>query len=133
LVVCLPFAASTALGAGEDDPLAWERHQNLPKEPVSSVDWYSPTEAVGEGPGAPLRFAKRDERTLAADALDRAAAYAQSMNSYGLIVAHRGVIQLEVYRGRFRPRPAARLPVAAQAAGCNSDHGSRRRRQAQAR
>ena len=96
-------AACAESEPGADDPLAWERHQNLPEEPVAAVDWFRPTAAIGEGPGAPLPVADGDERSLPAAALDLAQRYAQAMDSYGLIVAHRGVIQLEYYADGFGP------------------------------
>jgi CubicO group peptidase (beta-lactamase class C family) len=88
---------------GAEDPLAWERHQNIPDEPVAAVDWFQPAVAIGEGPGAPLPVANGDERTMPEAALEAAQSYAEAMDSYGLIVAHRGAIQLEHYAEGFGP------------------------------
>jgi CubicO group peptidase (beta-lactamase class C family) len=68
---------------------------------VAAVDWFAPTARIGEGDEVSLRVAAAGEQTITSAALDRALAYARSMNSYGLIVAHRSVIQLEYYREGF--------------------------------
>jgi CubicO group peptidase (beta-lactamase class C family) len=96
-------AAETPAMPPGADPVAWERHLKSPAEPIGSVGWFEPTEAIGHGPGAPLKVAAPDHRTLPADALDGALAYAKSMNSYGVLVAHRGVVHLEYYREGFGP------------------------------
>ncbi|MEZ5459266.1 MAG: DUF3089 domain-containing protein [Steroidobacteraceae bacterium] len=95
--------AAPAAPTPRSDPRAWDRHQKSPKEPVAAVDWFTPTVPIGEGEGAPLRVASESERTLPAAALDAARDYAVQLNSYGLIVAHRGVIQLEHYKEGFGP------------------------------
>lgn len=96
-------AAEPAVPTQRSDPRAWDRYQKSPKEPVAAVDWFTPTVSIGTGEGAPLRSASESERTLPAAALDAARDYAAKLNSYGLIVAHRGVIQLEYYKEGFGP------------------------------
>ncbi len=109
LSLAAPLAGAAPAAAGfpaptqRSDPRAWDRYQNSPKEPVAAVDWYSPTVSIGTGEGAPLRIAGQAERTLPAAALEAARDYAARLNSYGLIVAHRGVVQLEHYKEGFGP------------------------------
>lgn len=106
---CLSVACGFAVAAEPQaapqgaDPVEWSRHLNSPTEPIGSAGWYQPTESIGTGPGAPLKVAAPEKRTLPADSLDAALAYAKSMNSYGVLVAHRGVVQLEYYRDGFGP------------------------------
>lgn len=102
----LAISACVLAGSGEepDDALAWERHLNTPDDPVAAVDWFTPTTSIGDGEGGSLRQAMDDERTVSAAALAHALDYARSMNSYGLIVAHRGLIQLEHYPEGFGPQ-----------------------------
>jgi len=74
LVPCLAvFAAAPATAAtpGAEDPLAWERHRNMPADPIAAVDWFRPTESIGEGGGAPLPVAVEGQRTLPAAATIR--------------------------------------------------------------
>jgi CubicO group peptidase (beta-lactamase class C family) len=97
LALCVPLVA------GAFDKVEYERFRKSPVEPVSSSGWYTPTVDIGKGPGAPLRTAKPGERSVEAAALDGALAYAQDKNTYGLIVAHRGAIQLEYYKDGFGP------------------------------
>ncbi|MEZ5500502.1 MAG: DUF3089 domain-containing protein [Steroidobacteraceae bacterium] len=96
----LALAVLTGCAAGED-PLVLQRHARAPADPVADVDWYEPTEAVGTQEGTPLVVAGAGDRTIDANVLDGAERYAASMNSYGLVVAHRGVIQLESYKDGF--------------------------------
>ena len=106
VLVCLLAVApitGTAAAQGEDDPLAWERHQNAPADPVASVDWFTPTVAIGQSGGKPLPVASDSERTLQEAALADAQDYAEKLNSYALIIAHRGVIQREFYKEGFGP------------------------------
>jgi CubicO group peptidase (beta-lactamase class C family)/alpha-beta hydrolase superfamily lysophospholipase len=109
LAVGLALAGGFALAAEPQaappgaDPVEWSRHLNSPSEPIGSAGWYQPTEPIGSGPGAPLKVAAPEKRTLPADALDAALAYAKSTNSYGVLVAHRGVVQLEYYKDGFGP------------------------------
>jgi CubicO group peptidase (beta-lactamase class C family) len=97
LLLAAPIAA-----AGFDLRM-WIRHLKAPAEPVAAVDWYSPTVEIGTGGGAPLPVAAESERSLDAAALETARRYAVDKNSYGLIVAHRGVIELEYYKSGFGP------------------------------
>lgn len=85
------------------NPVEWSRHVNSPVEPIGSAGWYEPTEYIGRGPGAPLKVAAPEQRTLPAEALDATLAYAKSMNSYGVLVAHRGAVQVEHYEDGFGP------------------------------
>jgi CubicO group peptidase (beta-lactamase class C family)/pimeloyl-ACP methyl ester carboxylesterase len=79
----------------------WQRYLNSPDDPVAATDWFEPTVEIGTGEGAPLKVAAENERTVAAAALDAALAYAKEKNSYGLIVAHKGAVQLEYYKDGF--------------------------------
>ena len=78
-----------------------ERFRRSPAEPVGATDWYTPTVDIGRGGGAALPVASEAERTIRADSLTVALRYAQDKNSYGLIIAHRGTIQLEYYKDGF--------------------------------
>lgn len=80
-----------------------ERFAKSPAEPVAAVDWYTPTVDIGSGSGSPLPQVAAGEGSIAAEALDAALKYSRDKNSYGLIVAHRGVIQLEYYKEGFGP------------------------------
>jgi CubicO group peptidase (beta-lactamase class C family)/pimeloyl-ACP methyl ester carboxylesterase len=97
---CRPGAAATP---AEEDPLAWERYQNTPDDPIASVDWFTPIVAIGQGAGAAIPVAAEGERSLPDASLDNAQRYAESLNSYALIIAHRGVIQHEYYKEGFGP------------------------------
>ena len=99
----LALAFFLPLLASAEDARALQRFKNSPAEPVGATDWYTPTVDIGQGPGAPLREAKPAERRVDAAALGAALKYAQDKNSYGLIVAHRGAIQLEYYKEGFGP------------------------------
>ena len=103
LLGVLAVAASVAQAF---DWRAWQRHRRAPAEPIGAVGWYTPTETIGQGSGTPLRIAAPAARTLDAAALDGAQRYAVEKNSYALIVAHRGVVQLEYYKDGFGPERA---------------------------
>lgn len=99
----LALAFFLPLLASAEDARALQRFKNSPAEPVGATDWYTPTVDIGQGTGAPLREAKPAERSVDAAALGAALQYARDKNSYGLIVAHRGAIQLEYYKEGFGP------------------------------
>jgi CubicO group peptidase (beta-lactamase class C family) len=79
----------------------WQRYLNSPDDPVAATDWFEPTVEIGTGEGAPLKVAGENERTIAAPALEAALAYAREMNSYALLIAHKGAVQLEYYKDGF--------------------------------
>lgn len=56
-----------------------------------------PVEWIGEGPGRDVPVASGSERTIPADALAKAAAYAKEKESFAFVVYHRGRIQREDY------------------------------------
>jgi CubicO group peptidase (beta-lactamase class C family) len=82
------------------------RHLQAPAEPISAAGWFRPTTEIGTGAGSELPSTAPARRTLDDDRLEAALQYAVQYNSYALIVAHRGVIQLEYYKDGF---DAARL------------------------
>lgn len=79
----------------------WQRYFNAPVDPVAATDWFEPTVEIAQGEGAPLKVAGENERTIAPAALEAALAYAREKNSYGLIIAHKGAVQLEYYGPGF--------------------------------
>jgi len=97
----LASPAGATAAPGEQDPLAWDRYQNTPDDPIASVDWFTPTVEIATGEGARLPVAGDGERTLNDTSLNTAQRYAESLNSYALIIAHRGVIQREFYEEGF--------------------------------
>lgn len=95
----------------------WQRHLASPDEPVAAVDWFTPTVDIGAGPGAPLPSAG-GAPTLDSAALRAALDYAEAHDSYALIVAHRGIVQLEHYApgfdaGRLLDSQSMHKPLAA--------------------
>ncbi len=75
------------------------RMLTYPDDPVTDAAWYQPREAVPGGPGEPLRVATNPR--IKADALAKAADYAERKNSSALLVVHGGEIVAEHYwRGR---------------------------------
>lgn len=92
------------IGAGvlvSQDWRLWQRYFNSPADPIAATDWFEPTVEIGTGEGAPLKVAAESERTITKEALDAALAYAKEKNSYGLIIAHKGAVQLEYYKDGF--------------------------------
>ena len=71
------------------------RMLTYPDNPVTDAAWYQPREAVRGAPGEDLPVAPAPD--IQADALDRAAAYAERKNSSALLVVHRGAIVAEHY------------------------------------
>ncbi len=92
----LMFVALASAAMAEDAVLL-ERHARTPAEPIANVDWFEPTVPVGRGVGAPLTVAADSERSMDNAALEQARRYATEKNSYALLIAHRGVLQLEHY------------------------------------
>ncbi|MCB2107233.1 MAG: serine hydrolase [Rhodobacteraceae bacterium] len=76
----------------------WDRYVRFTLTPLNErgPDMYQPRFVLGGVP-RPLEVAPEDSRTISPDALDAAAAYAESMNSNGLIVWRDGAIQFERY------------------------------------
>lgn len=106
LVLSVLIIGSVAFAAPErsrGDAAAGPRDLARPEAPVVAVDGTTPATTLGEGDGAALPKAAVDERTVSYRALAHALAYAKTMNSHGLIVAHRGVIQLEYYESGLGP------------------------------
>jgi CubicO group peptidase (beta-lactamase class C family) len=83
----------------------WLRHLRSPPDEriVFDIDWYEPKVRIGEGPGRALPVAAPDRRTIDPAALDQVIAYARELDSYALIVAHKGIIQAEYYKEGFGP------------------------------
>jgi CubicO group peptidase (beta-lactamase class C family) len=70
-----------------------------PDDPVTDAAWYQPREAVRGDPGEPLPVAARPR--VRAEALAKAAGYAERKNSSALLVVHDGEVVAEHYwRGR---------------------------------
>jgi CubicO group peptidase (beta-lactamase class C family) len=66
-----------------------------PDDPVTDAAWYQPREAVPGGPGEPLPVVAHPG--IRADALARAADYAERKNSSALLVVHDGEVVAEHY------------------------------------
>jgi len=83
----------------------WQRHLQSPPDEriVFDFDWYEPKVRLGEGPGRDVPTAPAEARSIEQPALDQVTAYAKDLDSYALIVAHKGVIQAEYYKDGFGP------------------------------
>ena len=97
-LVCLLVVALLALS--ERTFLA--RMFTYPENQVTTVDWYSPREPVRGTAGAE-ELPSSVKTSLGTEAIERAAAYAESKNSSALLILHRGEIVGERYwRGHHR-------------------------------
>jgi CubicO group peptidase (beta-lactamase class C family) len=70
---------------------------------VRDVDRYKPLEKVAGNPAPPLARAPDDAKTITPEGWNAALNYAKKMDSYALVVWHRGAIQYEYYYPGFRP------------------------------
>ncbi|MDX2145475.1 MAG: serine hydrolase [Rhodospirillaceae bacterium] len=105
LIVWFSTLAVLAAGYFAYDWRYWQRHLRSPGDDriVFDIDWYEPRARIGEGPGRELPVAAPEARTIDQAALDQVTAYARQLDSYGFIVAHKGVIQAEYYKEGFGP------------------------------
>lgn len=86
------------------DPLYYRRMAMLPFiDIVRDVEAYTPLEVVRGVPGPPLPRAPEGARTIPAAAWQRALDYARAMDSFALVVWHKGAIQYEYYMPGFKP------------------------------
>ncbi len=94
--------ALTLLVVAATDGRFWWRFLTMSRQtPVTMPGWVAPTEQVAAAPGAPLQVAAAQKRTVAPQALANALAFARDKGSFSLLVAHRGLIQLEHYAPGF--------------------------------
>jgi CubicO group peptidase (beta-lactamase class C family) len=76
----------------------WDRYFAVAAKGGSGdVDVYEPTEAVGGASWTPMRPVADEARTIPADALAAAAAYAGENASTSLLIWHKGALQLAQY------------------------------------
>lgn len=68
-----------------------------PDAPIMAVEWYRPRALITGRPSEPLPTAASQPTPAFAAALQEVAKYAETRNSTGLIVMHRGAIVLEQY------------------------------------
>ena len=93
--------AGLAFVAATDGRFWWRFFTMGQQTAVTMPGWVEPTEAVPGGDGPSLPRAAENERSISAAALDRALAFAADKGSYSLLVAHRGIVQLEHYAPGF--------------------------------
>lgn len=101
LAVLLVGAVVLAFAAVTDGRFWWRFFTMGQQTAVTMPGWVAPTEEVPGGDGTPLMMAADNQRSISARALDDALAFAADKGSYSLLVAHRGVIQLEHYAPGF--------------------------------
>lgn len=73
------------------------RAMTYPEAPIMNVDWYRPQAVVQGQSGAPLPQATEPPAEPFSTALQKVSAYAETHNSTGLLVMHRGEIVWEDY------------------------------------
>lgn len=83
----------------------WVRHFQSPGDDriIFDFDWYEPRARIGDGPGRDVSIAAPGALTVDQAALDQVIAYARQLDLYAFIVAHKGVVQAEVYKDGFGP------------------------------
>jgi CubicO group peptidase (beta-lactamase class C family) len=83
----------------------WVRHFQGPPDDriVFDIDWYEPRVRIGEGAGRDIPVAASAEKTISAEALEQATAYAKELDTYAFIVARNGKIEAEYYKDGFGP------------------------------
>ncbi|MEM9182559.1 MAG: serine hydrolase, partial [Pseudomonadota bacterium] len=87
-----------AVGAATVDWRFWYRWHNLPEDPGEwPASFYQPKHQLPGNEQAFFPIASDAERSVPADILESAAAWAEAHNSAALLVLHRGKIQLERY------------------------------------
>jgi CubicO group peptidase (beta-lactamase class C family) len=99
--VLLVSALTLAFVAVTDGRFWWRFFTMGQQTALTMPGWVTPTEEVPGGAGAPLATAPDSRRSITAQALDQALAFAAGKNSYSLLVAHRGIVQLEHYAPGF--------------------------------
>jgi CubicO group peptidase (beta-lactamase class C family) len=108
----LAAVAVVAVGA----LVAWEwtflcRAFTIPDCPVTDAAWYRPTDPVPGGPGPDLPVSAKPQ--ISANAVARAAAYAERKESSALLVLHRGEVVAEHYwRGHGRDARTCSMSMA---------------------
>jgi CubicO group peptidase (beta-lactamase class C family) len=80
-----------------DDPAFWRRWWDTVTHLAPDYMSFSPTVGIGSDAISALPTAPADGVTVAPEALRAAEAFAAEMDSFGLIVVHRGLIQTEWY------------------------------------
>ncbi|MDX2145069.1 MAG: serine hydrolase [Rhodospirillaceae bacterium] len=86
------------------DPVYYRRLAMVPFIDVTrDVDFYKPLEVVKGNPAAPLPRAGEGAKTISAEGWTAALDYAKQMESYALVVWHRGALQYEYYLPGFKP------------------------------
>ena len=80
-----------------DDPIFWRRWWDTVTHLEPDHMNFSPTVRVQSSSIHELPVADRDMLTVAPEALRAAESYAAEMNSFGLVVVHRGLVQTEWY------------------------------------
>ncbi|MBT7450808.1 MAG: serine hydrolase [Rhodospirillaceae bacterium] len=70
--------------------------QGTPNQ-VNGYTWYAPTESITGNHDGFFEVAPADQRTISADAIAAASAYAQSKRSESLLIWHRGALQHAEY------------------------------------
>jgi CubicO group peptidase (beta-lactamase class C family) len=98
LIIAVVLAATLLLAS---DWRFWLRYLNSPDNPVAEIDWFTPLVEVGTPEVENLKFAKPDERVFTEASLQATTDYAKTMESYALLVSHRGAIQWEYYGPGF--------------------------------
>jgi CubicO group peptidase (beta-lactamase class C family) len=106
VLVWLATLGILVLGYFAYDWRFWVRHLQSPPDSriVFDFDWYTPKVSLGEGPGRDLPSAEPAGRTIDQAAIDQVLAYAKEMDSYAVIITHRGRIQAEYYKEGFGPQ-----------------------------
>ncbi len=83
------------------DPWLWKRYAtSLQGLDVTNIAWRSPAEPV---PGGDRRLREDVVNGISADALREAVAYAEQMESFALLIHHRGALVVERYWGGHGP------------------------------
>ncbi len=99
LFVVLVIAVAGGTFAYTSDPLLWQRYFNtffFPDDPTYAT--LRPTEAITGNGAFEISSALQKEKTISDDALNEVARYADEYDSYGLVVVHKGRIQIEWYK-----------------------------------
>ena len=81
------------------DRVFWIRWLSQPpgENVLTAWEWYKPVERIGSGPSAPLPVADASSATLTSSAIKDAVDYAKAFDSIAFLVAHKGVLQVEMY------------------------------------
>lgn len=100
LLATVPVAAQQPPPRDALNASFWQRIDNPAPDPISPPRaWYRPLTAIPGAAGPFLGAAAPGRTTVPAQALEEASQFAEATGSYGLIVVHRGVVQLERYYG----------------------------------